>query len=63
MSEIHLLLYTVDQAAQRLGIGRTSMYALIRSGDVRSVKVGRCRRVPAVSLEEFVATLGRAEPT
>lgn len=51
------LLLTVEQAAQRLGIGRTSLFALIRTGEVESVAVGRLRRVPAECLDEYVARL------
>ena len=32
---------TVEEAAQRLRIGRTWMYALIAAGDVESVRIGR----------------------
>jgi excisionase family DNA binding protein len=44
------LLLTVDQAAQRLGIGRSLLYELIATGDVDSVHVGRLRRIPAEAL-------------
>ncbi len=45
------------EAAQRLGIGRTKVYELIRSGELRSVKIGAARRVSAAALAEFVAAL------
>ncbi|WP_448060652.1 helix-turn-helix domain-containing protein [Cellulomonas hominis] len=48
------LLLTVVEAAHRLGIGRTLMYELIDSGEVRSVHIGRLRKVPVESLSEFV---------
>lgn len=53
------LLLTVDEAARRLGIGRTLVYQLISSGELGSVKVARLRRVPAECLPEYVATLRR----
>ncbi|MGH3813461.1 MAG: excisionase family DNA-binding protein [Pseudonocardiaceae bacterium] len=63
MSEIsnspELLLLRVDEAAERLGIGRTLMCGLIAAGDIESVQVGRLRRVPAECLEEYVARLRR----
>lgn len=40
-------LYSVAEAAERLGIGRSALYAAMGSGQVRSVKVGRRRLVPA----------------
>ena len=51
------LLYTVDEAAQRLGIGRSHTYVFVLRGDIRSVKIGRSRRVPAEALDEFIAKL------
>jgi len=44
------LLLTVEEAADRLGVGRTLMYALIRSGDVPSVQIGRLRRTEDAAL-------------
>jgi len=51
------LVLTVEEAAERLGIGRTLMYALIAAGDVESVRIGRLRRVPADALDAFVFRL------
>ena len=48
------ILLTVEDAAQRLRIGRTLMYGLIRSGEVESIPVGRLRRVPVECLDEYV---------
>ena len=48
------LVLTVEEAAERLGIGRTLMYALIATGDVGSVRIGQLRRVPANPLDAFV---------
>jgi excisionase family DNA binding protein len=54
------LLYTVEDAAAKLSIGRGTAYALIKSGDLRSVRIGSLRRVPADALREYVESLGRA---
>ena len=51
------LLLTVEEAAERIGICRSNMFKLIRQGDVKSVKVGRLRRVTPAALEEFVRQL------
>lgn len=48
---------TVEEAAQQLRIGRTQMFALISSGNVNSVKIGRSRRVPRAALDAYVARL------
>jgi excisionase family DNA binding protein len=51
------LLLTVEEAAQRLGIGRTVMYRLVSSGMVESVTLGRLRRVPRECLSDYVSAL------
>jgi excisionase family DNA binding protein len=51
------IVLTIEEAAQRLGIGRTSMYALIKNGDIRTVTIGRLRRVPIHCLNEYVSNL------
>jgi excisionase family DNA binding protein len=54
------LLLRPSEAAQRLGIGRTKVYELMRSGELRSVKIGAARRVSATALADFVAALDAA---
>lgn len=51
------LLLTVEEAADRLGIGRSLMYELIGSHEIALIRVGRLRRVPAESLTEYVAAM------
>jgi excisionase family DNA binding protein len=52
-----VLLLKVEEAAARLGIARTLMYRLVRTGEVESVLVGRLRRIPVACLEEYVEEL------
>ncbi|MCM0677535.1 helix-turn-helix domain-containing protein [Micromonospora phytophila] len=51
------LVLTIEEAAQQLGIGRTTMYALIKTGQIRTVTIGRLRRVPTFCLDEYVRNL------
>jgi excisionase family DNA binding protein len=53
------VLLTVEEAAKRLRIGRTSMYRLVSTGAIETVTVGRLRRVPPECLAEYVARLRR----
>jgi excisionase family DNA binding protein len=46
-------LLSVGQAARHLGIGRTATYAAIGRGELRSLKVGRRRLIPADALAEL----------
>ncbi|MFF2215029.1 helix-turn-helix domain-containing protein [Streptomyces antibioticus] len=51
------ILYPTDEVAEQLGVGLTTAKALIKSGELRSVKIGRARRVPADALREYVQRL------
>ncbi|EXG79173.1 helix-turn-helix domain-containing protein [Cryptosporangium arvum] len=51
---------TVEEAARYLRIGRTSMYALVSSGEVESVTIGRLRRIPRSALDDYVTRLRSA---
>ena len=55
------LLFTPEDAATKLRVGRTRMYSLLKSGELQSVKIGRSRRVPASSLDEYVGRLESAQ--
>jgi excisionase family DNA binding protein len=57
MNGSHPLLVSVESAAEMLGVGRTTMFALIKSGEVPSVLIGRSRRVSVVALQQYVAAL------
>lgn len=58
------LLLTAKEAADVLGIGRSKVYELIMSGELESVRIGGCRRVPVEALRDFVNELryGRGSP-
>lgn len=51
------LLLTPEEAAEVLGIGRTRVFRLMATGELRSLLIGRSRRIPADALPEFVAVL------
>jgi len=51
------LVLTVEEAAERLSVGRTVMYALMSSGAVESVRIGRLRRIPSDALVGFLDEL------
>jgi excisionase family DNA binding protein len=46
-------LYSVDEAAALLGIGRTALYGEIQAGRCRSLKVGRRRLVPSSAISDY----------
>jgi excisionase family DNA binding protein len=49
------ILLRVEEAAQMLRVGRSQMYRLLNSGEVDSIRIGKMRRVPVASLNEYVA--------
>ena len=48
------ILLTVNEAAARLAIGRTTLYELISSHELRTVKIGRARRIPESAVDEWI---------
>jgi excisionase family DNA binding protein len=50
-------LLTVPEAMTALRLSRATVYDLIRSGELGSVKVGRSRRIPTQAVTTFVARL------
>jgi excisionase family DNA binding protein len=51
------LLLTPDQAARRLSIGRSHLYELLLRGSLRSVRIGRSRRIVSRDLDAFIESL------
>lgn len=49
------VVYRVDEAAEALRISRDTIYELIRSGRLRTIKLGARRLVPVVALHEYVS--------
>ena len=56
------LLLKIPEVMARLAVGQTKVYELMSSGELRSVKVGRSRRVPSDDLERFMAELDDSRP-
>lgn len=56
------LLFTPEEVARLLGIGRCRVYDLLREGEIASVKVGASRRISARALSEYVTRLELGEP-
>jgi len=50
--------YTVAEVAQMMRVSGMTIYRLIRSGELRALRVGHSYRVPAQALEQFLADGG-----
>jgi excisionase family DNA binding protein len=51
------LLFTPLQAAKALCIGRSKVYELMQSGELESIRIGSCRRIPAEALTTLIERL------
>jgi excisionase family DNA binding protein len=56
------LLLTPEEAARALRVGRTTVYALMKIGELRAVYIGRSCRLPAAELERYVSRLQMRRP-
>jgi excisionase family DNA binding protein len=45
--------FKVKDTAAELGISLSSAYELVKSGEIRSVRIGGALRVPAAAIDEF----------
>ena len=54
---MELMLLTIDAAAASLRVSRWSVYNLIRSGQLRTIRIGRRRLVPMNALTECLERL------
>lgn len=48
------LVLRVDDLSRALGIGRNTAYELVRSGQIRSIRIGRQLRIPRDELQRFL---------
>jgi excisionase family DNA binding protein len=48
-------LLTVEEAAAYLNVSRWMVYQLIWSNQLRTKRIGRCRRVPRVELDRYIS--------
>ena len=48
-------LYSVEEAADLIGVARSTCYGLLADGRLRSILVGRRRLIPADAITEMVA--------
>jgi excisionase family DNA binding protein len=50
-------LYSVEEAAYHLGIGRTFMFHLLATGEIDSFKIGNRRKITRDALDAYVSRL------
>lgn len=55
MTSVPSALLTVDQVAARLCVSRWTVYNLIRSRELASLTIGRCRRISEAALNAYIS--------
>ena len=50
--------YNTEEACMLLKLGRTTVYKLLKSGKLKSTKVGRSYRILGQDIKNFMATNG-----
>ncbi len=55
------VLLTVEEAAHRLGIGRSFAWELVRRGELPSIRLGRLVRIPVGALDEWIQRKSRGQ--
>jgi excisionase family DNA binding protein len=54
-------LLSLDDAAERLGLGRSTTKLLLAKGRLKSLKIGKRRLVPEGAIEALIAELEREQ--
>lgn len=50
------LAHRIPDACNRLGIGRSTLYELIKAGEVRVIKIGSRSLIPEADLQKLIAS-------
>jgi excisionase family DNA binding protein len=57
------ILFRASEVSEVAGIGKSKVYELIAAGVIPSVRIGKCVRVPADRLREWIEQLQASDPT
>lgn len=55
MFEEYPSLLDIELTSQALGIGKTKLYALVKQGSIKSIRVGKKIKIPKAYLVEYIA--------
>lgn len=58
---MEVLILKIEEAARVLGIGRTTAYAAVKSGDIPTVRIGGRRFIPKPALMRMLEQANRAD--
>lgn len=50
-------LLTINRAAEKLSVSRSSLYKLVARGDLRIIKIGKAARIADADIDAFIARM------
>ena len=56
---VERLVYTIEESAEMLGIGRSKAYEAAQTGEIPTIRIGRRLLVPKVALDRMLAEAGQ----
>lgn len=54
MENVNQILITVDELCESLMIGKNAAYKLLKTGTIKSFRIGRAWKIPRESLDDFI---------
>lgn len=51
------LIYSIDEAAASLSLGKTKLYEELGKGKIKAIKIGRRTMIPTECLKQYIDTL------
>ena len=55
MNSAEQFLYTVPHAASLCDMGASKFWELVMAGEIKSIKIGKARRIPAGELQAWIS--------
>lgn len=56
------MLFSIDEAAARLSVGRTNLYRILGAGELPAVKLGKRTMIRESDLQAYIENLPTAYP-
>lgn len=59
IGQVDRLAVRVEEAAEMLGLGRSTVFQLLKNGGLVSIKVGKRRLIPIQEINSFIGRLAK----
>lgn len=59
---VERLVYSVEEAGEILGIGRSKAYEAANCGEIPTIRIGRRILIPKAALDQMLAEAGSGKP-